>query len=60
MLRLKAEAFDRLADRYRILQTEAGFYSRNWVEIEQLIKAALENLRFLEQSDEGPDSSSPG
>ena len=47
VLKLKAEAFDRLVERYKSLQDEAGFYSRNWVELAELIEAALEKLRGL-------------
>ena len=58
VLRLKAEAFDRLVKRYRTLQLQSGFYSKNWLEIEQLIESALENLRLLKQG-KGPDLSDP-
>ncbi len=47
ILNLKAEAFDRLVEKYKSLQDEAGFYSRNWVELAELIEAALEKLRRL-------------
>ncbi len=47
VLKLKAEAFDRLVEKYKSLQDEAGFYSRNWVELAELIEAALEKLRGL-------------
>ena len=55
--RAKARAFDRILAAYRNLQGEAGFYSRNWVELSELIDKEAKNLEQL--SDEAPRSRSP-
>jgi uncharacterized protein YdcH (DUF465 family) len=44
ILKTKAEHFDRIVERYRTLQEDAGFYSRNWVELAELIDAAIKSL----------------
>ncbi len=44
LLQLKAEAFDRIVTRYRNLQDEDGFYSRNWIELAEAIEAELSKL----------------
>jgi len=47
VLELKAEAFDLLVEKYNSLQSDAGFYSRNWVELGELFEAVLKKLRCL-------------
>ena len=47
VLELKAEAFDLLVEKYNSLQSDAGFYSRNWVELGELFEAILKKLRCL-------------
>lgn len=44
ILKTKAEHFDKIVERYRTLQEDAGFYSRNWVELAELIDAAMKSL----------------
>ncbi|MBI4444460.1 MAG: hypothetical protein HY645_01020 [Acidobacteria bacterium] len=44
-LKKKAEAFDRIVNLYRSLQDDAGFYSRNWVEMTELIEEELKKVR---------------
>ncbi len=43
-LKLKAECFDRIVKKYNNLQADAGFYSKNWVELAEVIEAASESL----------------
>lgn len=43
ILKLKAEWFDRVIEKYKSLQADAGFYSKNWVELAEVIEAAMEN-----------------
>ena len=43
-LRLKAECFDRIVKKYNDLQADAGFYSKNWVELAEVIEAELNNF----------------
>jgi hypothetical protein len=43
--RLKAQAFDRLVQKYRTLENEDGFYSRNWVELSEQLESELRQLR---------------
>ena len=45
--RAKARAFDRILAAYRSLQDEAGFYSRNWVELSEVIDREAKNLEQL-------------
>lgn len=45
--RLKAEAFDRLLEKYRSLEDDAGFYSKNWVELTELIEAEVKRIRWI-------------
>ena len=44
LLQPKAEAFDRIADRYNNLRNKDGFYSQNWVELADAIEAELKTL----------------
>ena len=44
LLCFKAEAFDRIISHYRNLQNEAGFYSKNWVELADAIETELKKL----------------
>ncbi len=46
-MRIKAEAFDRVAAKYSNLQGEAGFYSSNWVELSEAIEAELRRIRWI-------------
>ena len=43
-LTTKAENFDKIVQKYTTLQEDAGFYSRNWVELAELIEAAIKSL----------------
>ena len=43
-LKIKAAHFDKIVEEYRTLQDDAGFYSRNWVELAELIEAAIKRL----------------
>ena len=43
-LTTKAEHFDKIVQKYTTLQEDAGFYSRNWVELAELIEAAIKSL----------------
>lgn len=45
LLELKAEAFDRIVEKYGVLQADAGFYSKNWVELAEVIDDALQLLK---------------
>ena len=47
LLALKAEAFDRIAGKYRELQ-HSGFYSRNWVELAEVIENELKEFSGTE------------
>ena len=44
VLKLKAESFDRIVEKYKSLQADAGFYSKNWVELVEVIEDRLERL----------------
>ncbi len=46
-MRLKAEAFDRIRDKYRSLENEDGFYSRNWLEFSELIEVEIKRMRWI-------------
>ncbi|MCH8819437.1 MAG: hypothetical protein IIB03_03845 [Acidobacteria bacterium] len=43
-LKIKAAHFDKIVEEYRTLQDDAGFYSRNWVELSEVIEAAMKSL----------------
>ena len=43
LVTLKAEAFDRIVDKYQELQ-QSGFYTRNWVELAEVIDIELKEL----------------
>jgi len=43
-LKLKAECFDRIVKKYNDLQADAGFYSKNWVELAEVIEAEIKKL----------------
>ncbi len=45
--RLKAESFDRVVERYRSLQNDAGFYSKNWVELAELLEAEIKRIHWI-------------
>ncbi len=42
VLKIKAECFDLIVEKFRSLQADAGFYSKNWVELAEVIEAAIE------------------
>jgi len=46
-MRLKAEAFERIRDKYRTLENDDGFYSRNWVELSELIEGEVKRIRWI-------------
>jgi hypothetical protein len=41
-LKIKAECFDRIVEKFKSLQADAGFYSKNWVELAEVIEDAIE------------------
>ena len=43
-LKLKAEYFDRIVKKYNSLQADAGFYSKNWVELAEVIEDAVKKF----------------
>ena len=53
-LKLKAEAFDRLVEKYRSLENHDGFYSRNWLELTELLEAELQELKWVLSSEAEP------
>ncbi len=40
-VQIKAECFDRIVAKYNNLQADAGFYSKNWVELAEVIEDAV-------------------
>ena len=44
ILKTKAEHLDRILETYQSLQADAGFYSKNWVELSEVIEAAMTEL----------------
>lgn len=44
ILKIKAECFDRIAEKYNSLQADAGFYSKNWVELAEVIEAETKKV----------------
>ena len=44
ILKSKAEHLDRILEKYQSLQADAGFYSKNWVELAEVIEAAMNEL----------------
>ncbi len=38
ILKLKADSFDRIVEKYNNLQEDTGFYSKNWVELAEVIE----------------------
>lgn len=56
--KLKAEAFERLVEKYQSLDNHDGFYSRNWLEFTELLEAELKELKWVLLSEgESPDPS---
>ena len=51
-MRLKAKAFDRILGKYRNLETDDGFYSRNWVELAELLEAEVNRIRWILKKEE--------
>ena len=47
LLALKAEAFERIVGKYQELQ-HSGFYSRNWVELAEVIENELKEISGTE------------
>lgn len=45
--RLKSEAFDRIIESYRALEDNAGFYSKHWVELTEVIEGELQRLQWV-------------
>ena len=43
--KLKAEAFDRLVEKYQSLEKCDGFYSQNWLEFTELFEQELQKLK---------------
>jgi len=50
-LALKARWLDEIVSRYAALRGDAGFYSRNWVELSELIEKAMAETA----GENGPD-----
>ncbi len=44
ILQLKSECFDRIVAKYNNLQADAGFYSKNWVELAEVIENEIKNF----------------
>lgn len=47
-LHAKAQAYDRIVEKYRELRGKAEFYSTNWVELAELIEAEQRNIQRVE------------
>ncbi len=43
ILKLKADCFDRIVEKYNNLQENTGFYSKNWVELAEVIEDEIKN-----------------
>ncbi len=43
-LKLKAKGFDRIVEKYNNLQADTGFYSKNWVELAEVIENEIKNF----------------
>ena len=43
--KLKSEFFDQIIEKYQNLQDDAGFYSKNWVELSEMIEDKLRKLK---------------
>ncbi len=43
-LRRRVDAFDQIIDKYQSLVDDAGFYSKNWVELAEIIEAELRKI----------------
>ena len=56
--KLKAEAFDRLAEKYRSLEDHDGFYSRNWLELSEQLETELKRLKWVLGAGKDPSGSS--
>lgn len=50
-LRLKAEAFDRLVEKYQDLKGDDGFYSKNWVELSDFMEQEIRQLIWITGAD---------
>ncbi len=48
ILEAKAEYCDQIIEKYKALQENAGFYSRNWVELAELIETAIKRLKMVQ------------
>lgn len=48
ILETKAEFCDQIIEKYKALQDNAGFYSRNWVELAELIEMAIKRLKMVQ------------
>ena len=44
--RLKAEAFDRLMEKYRTLEDGDGFYSRHWLEFSVFLEQQAQEIQL--------------
>ena len=44
-LRRKADAFDQIVNKYQGLVVDAGFYSKNWVELAEVIEAESRKIK---------------
>ncbi len=56
--KLKAEAFDRLTEKYRSLEDHDGFYSRNWLELSEQLETELNQLKWVLRTGKDPSGSS--
>lgn len=43
--KLKSEFFDQIIEKYQNLRDDAGFYSKNWVELSEMIEDKLRKLK---------------
>ena len=44
---LKAEAFDRLMEKYRTLEDSDGFYSRHWLDFSFFLEQEAEKVQLI-------------
>ncbi len=48
ILQVKADKLEQILDKYQSLQADAGFYSKNWVELAEVIETAMKELAELQ------------
>ncbi|MEE8348553.1 MAG: hypothetical protein V3R94_03215 [Acidobacteriota bacterium] len=48
ILQIKADKLEQILKKYRTLQADAGFYSKNWVELSEVIETAVQELAKIQ------------